>query len=216
MRTQVLVVALAALTCSLTAHAQQLQGSGIRYRWVDAKGLPHFSDSLSESAIKYGYDVLNNQGMVIQHVEKTLSPQERIAAQKLAAQQSAARRVAAQNERNDIQLLNTYPTAAAYEKALQQTMEGVDEQIDDTKINLHSQEQSLAQLLARAADLQNGKEPVPKFLTDRISAQRNVVSTQRATLAQQQSDRAALKQQQAQQLQHFIELKAKEKQDRGY
>jgi len=216
MRIHVLAVALAAMACSLAAYAQQSQGGGLRYRWVDAKGLPHFSDSLTDNAIKSGYDVLNNQGMVIQHVEKQLSPQERAAAQKLAAQKAIEQRIAAQKARNDVQLLNTYPDVASYKKALQQSLDSLDQQIDDTRINLHSQEQALAELLARAADLQNSKKPVPKFLNDRISAQRDIVAGQRATLAQQQDDRAAMEQQQALQVQHFVELKAKEKQDRGY
>jgi hypothetical protein len=183
---------------------------------VDAKGLPHYSDSLTDNAIKAGYDVLNNQGMVVQHVQKQLSPEERAAAQKLAAQQAVQRRIAEQQERDDIQLLNTYPDEAAYQASQQQTLDNLDQQINTTRINLHSQEKALADLLARAADLENGKKPVPKFLTDDIAKQRDVVADQRATLARQQSDRATLVQQQAQQLQHFRDLKAKQKENRGY
>jgi hypothetical protein len=217
MHTHVFAIALAALVCSLSVQAQQIKGTGgIRYRWVDAKGLPHYSDSLTDNAIKAGYDVLNNQGMVVQHVQKQLSPEERAAAQKLAAQQAVQRRIAEQQERDDIQLLNTYPDEAAYQASQQQTLDNLDQQINTTRINLHSQEKALADLLARAADLENGKKPVPKFLTDDIAKQRDVVADQRATLARQQSDRATLVQQQAQQLQHFRDLKAKQKENRGY
>jgi hypothetical protein len=217
MRTHVFAIALAALVCGLSVQAQQIKGTGgIRYRWVDAKGLPHYSDSLTDNAIKAGYDVLNNQGMVVQHVQKQLSPEERAAAQKLAAQQAVQRRIAEQQERDDIQLLNTYPDEAAYQASQQQTLDNLDQQINTTRINLHSQEKALADLLARAADLENGKKPVPKFLTDDIAKQRDVVADQRATLARQQSDRATLVQQQAQQLQHFRDLKAKQKENRGY
>jgi hypothetical protein len=217
MRTHVFVIALIALACGLSAQAQQIKGTGgIRYRWVDAKGLPHYSDSLTDNAIKAGYDVLDNQGMVVQHVHKQLTPQERAAAQKLAEQQAARRRVADQQRRDDIQLLNTYPDEAAYKAAQQQALDNLDQQINTTRINLHSQEKALTDLLARAADIENDKKPVPKFLTDRIAKQRDVVAEQRATLARQQDDRDTLVKQQAQQLQHFRDLKAQQKEDRGY
>lgn len=216
MRIHAFVIALAALAAGLPAHAQQARNNGIRYHWVDAKGLPHYSDSLSEGAIKAGYDVLNSQGMVVQHVNKTLNAQERAAADKLAAQRAAEQRTIQQQERDDIQLLNAYPDVAAYQAALQQILDNLDQQIGTTRINLHSQEKALADLLARAADLENAKEPVPKPLHDRIASQRDVVADQRATLARQQDLRDATAQKQAQQLQHFRELKEAQKQERGY
>jgi hypothetical protein len=154
--------------------------------------------------------------MVVQHVHKQLTPQERAAARKLAEQQAAQRRVADQQRRDDIQLLNTYPDEAAYKAAQQQALDNLDQQINTTRINLHSQEKALTDLLARAADIENDKKPVPKFLTDRIAGQRDVVAGQRATLARQQDDRDTLVKQQAQQLQHFRNLKVQQKEDRGY
>lgn len=217
MHKHVFVIALATLAFSLSVQAQHTTGAGgIRYRWVDAKGLPHFSDSLTDSAIKSGYEVLNNQGMVVQRVHKQLTPQERAAAQKLAAQQAEQQRIAQQQKRDDLQLLNTYPDEAAYKSMQQQTLSSLDQQIGTTKINLHSQEKALTDLLARAADIENNKKPVPKFLTDSIAKQRDIVAGQRATLARQQGDRAALVQQQAQLLLHFRDLKAKEREERGY
>jgi len=217
MRRHVFFIALATLACSLSVQAQHTTGAGgIRYRWVDAKGLPHFSDSLTDGAIKAGYEVLNNQGMVVQRVHKQLTPQERAAAEKLAAQQAEQQRMAQQQKRDDLQLLNTYPDEAAYKAMQQQTLDNLDQQISTTRINLHSQEKALTDLRARAADIENNKKPVPKFLIDNIAKQRDIVAEQRAALARQQDHRTGLVQQQAQQLLHFRALKAKEKDERGY
>jgi hypothetical protein len=215
MHKHVFIIALAASVLGFAAQAQQATG-GVRYRWVDAKGLPHYSDSLTDGAIKAGYEVLNNQGMVVQRVHKQLTSQERAAADKLAAQQAEQRRIAEQQRRDDLQLLNTYPNAAAYQAMQQQTLASFDQQTSNTRVNLRSQEKALTDLLARAADIENNKKPVPKFLTDNIAKQRDIVAAQRATLARQQGERATLVQQQAQQLEHFRELKAKEKEERGY
>jgi len=85
-----------------------------------------------------------------------------------------------------------------------------------TRVNLHSQDTALTDLLNRAADEERQKKPVPKFLTDQIATQRNVVASERALLEREKAERDTTVQQQAQELQHFRELKAAEKADRGY
>ncbi|HET7332853.1 DUF4124 domain-containing protein [Dyella sp.] len=197
------------------AVAQTTPG-GIRYRWVDASGLPHYSDSLTEDALKYGYDVINSSGMVTVHVQKQLTPAERAAAQKKADEIAAQKRALEEQKSKDLLLLNTYPDEAALKNEQQQVLENLDEQMKTTRVNLHSQDAALTDLLNRAADEERAKKPVPKFLNDQIAAQRNVVANERALLERQKATRDTTVQQQAQELQHFRELKAAEKADRGY
>lgn len=197
------------------AVAQNSPG-GFRYRWVDAHGLPHYSDSLTDDALKYGYDVINSNGMVMTHVQKQMTPEERAAAQKQAAEAAAKQRAIEEGKSKDIQLLNTYPDEAALKTEQQQVLDNLDEQMSTTRVNLHSQDAALTDLLNRAADEERAKKPVPKFLTDQIATQRNVVANERALLERQKANREAVAQQQEQELQHFRELKAAEKNDRGY
>ncbi|GLQ45083.1 hypothetical protein GCM10007862_01340 [Dyella lipolytica] len=198
------------------ATAQSSAGTGVHYRWVDGSGLPHYSDSLTNDAVKYGYEVINNDGMVIAHVGRQLSPTERAAAQKQAAEEAAQQRSIDERKRADIQLLNAYPDEDALKLEQQQVLENLDEQMNTTRVNLHSQDEALTDLLNRAADNERAKQPVPKFLTDQIAAQRNVVASERALLARQKANRDAMVQQQAQELQRYRDLRAAAKADRGY
>ena len=198
------------------AAAQQTGSGGIHYRWVDGNGLPHYSDSLTVDALKYGYDVLNSNGMVMQHVQKQLSPAERAAAEKQAAEAAAKQRAINEQKSNDILLLNTYADEDALKAEQRQVLDHLDEEMSTTRVNLHSQDTALTDLLNRAADEERQKRPVPKFLTDQIATQRNVVAHERALLEREKTERDATEQQQAQELQHFRELKAAEKADRGY
>lgn len=210
MRKFVTIIATAALLASLPAFAQTT--SHVRYRWHDAKGLPHYSDSLSSEAMKYGYDLVNDQGMAIGHVERQLSPDERVAAQKAAAEQAAKRRQQDEQARADVQLLSAYPDESAYRLSQQQALDTIDQQMNTTRINLRSQEKALTDLLARAADLERAKQPVPKFLADSIAQQRNVVAGQRNVLERQQQTRQTTEQQDATQLLHYRALKAAQNQ----
>lgn len=215
MRLTTIVIAVAALAIGLSAHAAQA-GGGVRYRWVDAQGLPHFSDSLTDDAIKYGYDVINDQGLVVSHVQKQLSPAERAAADRQAAQQAALRQAEEQRTREDRQLLNAYPDEDSFKAAQQDALNSLDQQIKTTEVNLQSQEKALADLLTRAAEIERNNQPVPKFISDSIANQRNVVASQRAALARQQAERDATVQQQAQDMAHYKALKAAQKDQRGY
>ncbi|MFC5742121.1 DUF4124 domain-containing protein [Dyella tabacisoli] len=210
MRKIIFVVAATALTVSLSVDALQAQsqGNGVRYRWRDGSGLPHYSDSLTSDAMKYGYEVVNDRGLVIRHVERQLNPQERAAAQKLADEQAAQKLAAQEQARSEMQMLTAYPDEDSYKSSLKLEMNNIDQQISTTRINLHSQEKALADLLARAADAERAKQTVPKFLSDSITKQRNVVAGQRNTLEHQLSIHDAADQKAKQQLQRYRELKA--------
>jgi hypothetical protein len=198
------------LLAGVAAHAQNT--GNIRYKWYDGQGLMHFSDSLTADAMKYGYDLVNDRGFVVQHVPRQLNAQERAAANKLAEEQAAKQRAAQQVIDAETQMMAAYPDEESYRISQQQALDTIDQQIHTTQINLRSQEKALTDLLGRAADLENAKSPVPKFLVDSIAQQRNVVAALRNTLRRQQALRAQTVQQQVGQLAHYRELKAAQEQ----
>ncbi|OOG60887.1 DUF4124 domain-containing protein [Rhodanobacter sp. B05] len=209
MRKSLLILAAAALGASVAVSAQNT-GSSIRYKWYDGQGLMHYSDSLTAEAMKYGYDLVNDRGLVVRHVPRELNAEERAAAAKVAEAQAAKQRAAQEVATAETQMLNAYPDEESYKISLQQSLDTIDQQIHTTQINLRSQEKALTDLLARAAEIENSKNPVPKFLTDSITTQRNVVTGQRNTLQRQQALRAQTVQQQVKQLARYRELKAEQ------
>jgi hypothetical protein len=214
MRKTVLVIAMLALTTGVHAQATKSSASSYRYRWKDASGLPHYSDSLTPEALKYGYDLVSDRGIVVKHVDRELTPDERAAAQKIADQQAAEERAAQQRARNDSQLLNAYPSEDAYKASQHQALDNIDQQINTTRANLRSQEKALTDLLSRAGDLERAKQPVPKFLNDNIAKQRDIVAHQRDLLERQQTEREATEQKNAKDLQHYRDLKAAQAKER--
>ncbi len=206
MRKSLLVLAALAFGASVSAHAQN-HGS-VRYKWYDGQGLMHYSDSLTPEAMKYGYDLVNDRGMVVRHVPRQLNAEERAAAAKIAEAEAAKRRAAQDRANAEAQLLSAYPDEESYRISLQQTLDTIDQQIHTTRINLRSQEKALTDLLGRAAEIENAKKPVPKFLTDSIATQRNTVTGLRNTLQRQQATRAKAVDDQARQLARYRELKA--------
>lgn len=205
MRKSLIIIAALLLFCG-GVHAQNSEN--VRYKWHDGQGLVHFSDSLSSDAMKYGYDLVNDHGLVIQHVARQLNPAERAAANKVAAAEAAKKRRAQDVANAEAQMLAAYPDEASYRISQQQALDTIDQRIRTTRINLRSQEKALTDLLGRAADLERAKKPVPKFLVDGIARQRDVVAGQRSTLQRQQAEHVETEKDQGIQLTRYRELRA--------
>ena len=209
MHRSLLSCAVAILLAGQVALASE--ASHVRYKWQDSQGLVHFSDSLSADAMKYGYAVVNDQGLVVSRVQRQLTPDERTAANQVAAQQAAQQRAARELANSEAQMLSAYPDEESFHIYQQQSLDSLDQQIHTTQINLRSQESALTDLLARAADLERSKAPVPDFLVDSITKQRNVVTGQRSALTRQQVERANTVKAQGGQLKRYRELRAAQK-----
>jgi len=85
------------LTCGLCAPAfAEPPTPTTHYRWKDASGVVHFSDTIPSSALAGGYDIVDNEGMVVRHIGRELTPAERRAAAATAAREAAVKREAQQ------------------------------------------------------------------------------------------------------------------------
>lgn len=190
------------------AQSNTSNNNGFRYKWKDTSGHSYFSDSLTPDAMMAGYDVVNSQGVTVRHVDRQMTADERAAAKKVADQQAAALQAEQQRQRDDTQMLNAYPTEASFMSAKNAELENFEQASRTTRLNLQGQEKALADLLTRAGDLERAKQPVPGYLTQRISEQRNTVASLRATLQRQQASKDAAKVKIDAQLQHYRQLKA--------
>jgi hypothetical protein len=209
MRRHILILTAVTLFASAAAIAQTSStGSGIRYKWHDAQGKVHFSDSLTAEAMKYGFDAVNDQGLVIQHVARQLTPEERTAANQLAADQAKKQRIEQDRINADTQMLEAYPDENMFKISQQQALDTLDQQIHTTELNLKTQEKALTDLLGRAAEMERTQKTVPKFINDSIASQRAVVTGQQNTLQRQQAVRAQMLHDQSAQLAHYREVKA--------
>ncbi|HLI18940.1 MAG TPA: DUF4124 domain-containing protein [Rhodanobacteraceae bacterium] len=203
-----------ALTLLLAAAAAMPAFAGdttptVHYRWKDATGVVHFSDTIPASALAGGYDIVNNDGMVVRHVARELTPAERRAAAALAAQEAEARRVTQRQHLEDAQLLAAYPTDKDLEQSQQAQLKQIEADIATLQTNLHSQEDSLTELLSHAADLEHSGKPIPPYVNKRIAEQREIVNGERGAVVKRRADLASTKLRFDAQLQHYRALRAK-------
>lgn len=209
MRVIPMSVAIAALLLTAGGASAQNDAPTTHYRWHDSAGGLHYSDAIPPDAVRFGYDVLNADGMLVRHVNRELTPQERAAAAAQTARTAAAKRAADSQALADRQLIAAYPTEAELREAQQAKLAQLQQGMQTTRMNLRSQEQSLADLLAHAAELERSGKPVPNFMRERLATQRASVTGERNAMAQMQRQIDGTTQQFADELQHYRALRTK-------
>jgi hypothetical protein len=205
----------ATLAMLAASNAFAAKGSSVksldhnRFKWRDAQGNLHYTDSVPPEAARLGYDIVNTQGIVIKHVDRAKTEAELAASKLDAAKQAAERRVAEQRARDDEQLLSNYPREDDLKHAQQQELEMLEQQVKAAAASLRNQEQSLADLLDRAAEAERTGKELPAEQTTQLGRMRKQVDEQRMTVAQREHDRDEASSHFDEQVTHYRELKAR-------
>ncbi len=160
-----------------------------RYKWTDAEGNLHYSDALPPEAVRYGYEIVNPQGVVIKHVDRPKTAEERASAKAEIAKAQAAKDSADARVRNDKQMLAAYPTEDDLKRAQHQQADMMDTNLTSARVSQQSQEKSLAELLGHAAELDANGKPIPAVLTKKIADMRKQVEEQRTYISRKQKER---------------------------
>ena len=160
-----------------------------RYKWKDAQGNLHYDDVLPTAALQFGYDVVNAQGIVIKHVERTRTADEMKADEAAAAQKAAQNRATEEQATRDQQVLAAYPNERELVSSQQAQLDMLDQNILATELSLQSQEKSLTDNLSHAAELDRNDKPVPAALQSQIEALRQNIESQKAYIAGKQQEK---------------------------
>lgn len=187
---------------ALSVFAQQNTANQLRFRWTDGTGRLHIADALPADASHFGYDLINQYGVVVRHVDGTKTPEQLAAA---AAREKAAEQEKKQR-RDDQRLLLAYPTEKDLIDNQTDHKQMLENTIASTRNNMKSQLDSLASLLDQAAAYAQRGNKVPPGLQKRVDAQREVVRKQRNWINEKEAALNAFDAQSKAQLQHYREL----------
>lgn len=180
-----------------------------RFRWRDAQGGLHYADALPPEASKFGYDIVNPQGIVVKHVDRAKTTAEIADAKAQAAREAAERRVAEQRARDDEQLLSNYPDESDLKHAQQQQYDMLEQQVKAAATSLRNQEQSLADLLDRAAEAERTGKELPSEQAQQLAQMRRQVDAQRSTVTAREQERDAARGHFDEEIERYRGLKAK-------
>lgn len=140
----------------------------VLYRYVDSRGVKVLdSQGVPPEFAGKGYEVLNQQGRVIQVVPPAPTAEE------LQQKQAAEAKAAA-----DAQLLKKYPTMADVDRAYTRSLADIDNAIGVARSNQQALQAQQDSLQGEAAQYERGGHPVPQSTLDQlktIHAQRDAL-----------------------------------------
>lgn len=178
------------------------------YRWVDAEGKVHYTDTLPPEAVDQARDEINSSGVTVNRVERALTEEERAAKRIADAEAERQANLKAEQDKMDAALMGSYATEADLARAYRERFDLLDQSLEAARVGIRSQEKSLEDQLAHAASLERGGKPVPATVQSSIAAARKQVEDQREYLRRRETELQNLQAEYDRILQRYRLLKA--------
>jgi len=107
------------------------------YKWVDDKGVVHYTDQVPPEAVNKGNVQLSPQGVPIRKVDPAIAPEQRKARETARQQEDAARRETAKQQeettRRDRALLDSYTTESDIDLAKSRALRTIQAALDSAQ-----------------------------------------------------------------------------------
>jgi len=171
-----------AFAVSLPLHAQKL------YRYVDSSGQVHYTDR-PQDATGRAADQLNNQGMVIKHIDAPPTPEEIAEREAAKKKQEEEEKRVHERKRQDEILRARYGSAGDIELARRDTLMGLDQAIHGAEARIADLSKDEKRAKAEVGRYPAGK--VPKQAQDDLAATEQEIAAQRDFIAKKKAERAA-------------------------
>jgi len=176
------------------------------YRWIDDQGEVHYGQVVPPEYKDKGYDRLDDNGQLIDRVERALTAEERRERERLREEQTRLETERRDQAQKDRRLLSSY-------RSEQDLVEDRDSQLamlarrmeslDDSRVRLGQRFESLVR---RAAQLNRNDETVPAQLTSEIEQAREKIRELRRAIDEIEEQKASLTRKFEEQLERFREL----------
>jgi DNA repair exonuclease SbcCD ATPase subunit len=178
-----LLLALGACALPGTATAQQT------YKWVDDKGVVHYTDKLPTEPLNKGATVLDKQAVPIRSIEAPLTPAQRAAKEEETRRAATAAKAREDTERADRALMQSFSSEQEIMESKARAIAPLEGQIQAAQAYVNQLNTRKTDLEARKAAL--GNKPVPdaierdlESIGDELGKQATLINTRRQELVQ--------------------------------
>jgi hypothetical protein len=180
------IAALAAVA-SLVMSASGAAGAAT-YKWVDDKGVVHYSDKVPPEAVDKGATVLDKQGRTMKKIEPTPTPDQLKAKAAAEEQQRALAKSLEDQARKDRALMQSYTTEDEIDVARNRALATIDTQIKSAQV--YSNDLTQRQQILRKKKATYGDKPVPIEVERELNTV-DVELSRQTTLIKQKTDEIA-------------------------
>ena len=194
------------LTGALDVQAQQSSSSRRLYKWVDSQGQVHYGDVVPPEYAAQEKDVINGQGVEIEHLDAQKSPEQQAA-------EEQKRRSAEELRHRDQNLLNTYVSLQEIERLRDQRLSLLSDQMKVTNqfleiLNGRLSKLEKSSLRYRPYSDDPKAAPMPDQVAEDLVRMDNDILTQQQNLREKQNEETTMRAQFDSDITRFKELKA--------
>lgn len=176
------------------------------YKWVDAQGNVHYTDTLPPNAAAQGNAEMSKSGNVVKKAESAEERQKRLAAEAEAAER---KKLADEQARKDRALLSTYTTEQEIDLARDRALEHHKAIITSTQARLKQLEPSASQMAQKVKAATSAGKPAPAHLQQQYAAKQAEVEEARRLIKTNEDAMAAVRERYEADKLRFRELSAK-------
>lgn len=177
------------------------------YKWVDADGNVHYSQSLPPEQVGSGHERLTREGLVVERVERVRTAEERAQLEERERQQAEASELQRLRAQQDRLFLASFPTEQDLARAAEAQRRMIETERDSLLGLIEQTRVSFTDNVERAAGYERRGEPVPEFLQQQVANARERLRTLNRQLAEIRQRMAALDAEYAANLQRHRRLR---------
>ncbi|ACV27627.1 hypothetical protein [Kangiella koreensis] len=178
------------------------------YRYKDRDGRLIVKDYLPSEAVMVGYEVINEEGRVLERVPAALTAEEKEAELIKQQQLEALQKKQVEERRRDILLMRQYKTIEDIQRTEKNQTAALRANIDLLDSHNSSLTKKLEELQGRAANFERQGKAVPKNTLKEIEATKSQIKTNKASIVRYENKIKAIEEQFQNDLIRFKELQA--------
>jgi len=175
--------------------------------WKNTQGVRECGNIVPPEYTQKGYDILNEQGMVIQHVKPPKSKEQLAEEARQAEIREEEQRQAAIQANYDRALLSTYTSADDMVMARDGKLRAVDTTIKLIQSKIDTLKESLQELRNRAAAMERAGNPVSDQLHNEITDTQRQIDENRALIEERHHEQEAIRRQFEANIERFRQLR---------
>ena len=183
------LAAATAVLCALALLAAQVAHAAT-YKWVDDKGVVHYTDKIPQEALNKGNVVLDGNGIPIKRNDPPLTPEQRKARADEEARQRQLAKDRELTDRKDRALLSTYTMESEIELARKRALLTIDAQVQSSTAYSTTLNKRRGELEKQKAAL--GDKPMPLALERELANITSELAKQDELLAAKQKEIAVV------------------------
>ena len=178
-----IVIGLALVLASGTASAAM-------YKWVDEKGVVHYTDKMPPEAVDRGNVELSKQGVPIKKVDPSLTPEQRRAKEQEEERKRALAKQQEDTARRDRALLASYTSENEIDLARQRALNAIESVMRSSAAYVESINKRRAEVQEKIATFKD--RPVPPVLERERDSLNEELDRQNEVMAIKRKEAAAV------------------------